>query len=211
MDFQPSVRDPRKSGFGFDIRVFHERGTKLSLHGHAGTGQTVLDVAGSDESAAQDVFPAVLMDPVRTFRNRRLHSIDERQRVPLDREIILVESAHRRSRSDDRRDSLASESRLGYGEHGLLGISRYDAEIVAAVDIRSREDRLDSLSFFGELLQIAELEMRARMRRSNDPHDERIRRSDVVAEPLGSLHLKFSVKPRNRIADASAPIGRRAG
>ena len=208
MNFQPSIHDPRKSGFGLDIRMFHERSIKLSFHGRAGTGQSFFSFASSDESAAQDVFLAILMDPIRTFRNRCFHRINERQRLPPDRKFIFIECAHCRPRPDDRRDGFASESRLGYSEHRLLGISGYDAEIVATINIRSCEDCLDSVSLFNEFLQVLELEMRARVRGSNDPHEERVRRSDVVAEPFGSLHFELSVKSRNRIAYASAPIGR---
>ena len=50
--------------------------------------------------------------------------------------------------------------------------------------------------------------MRARIRGPNDPHEECLRRSDVVAELFGSLHFEFPVKPRNRVAYSSAPIGR---
>ena len=206
MNFQPSIHDPRKSGFGLDIRMFHERGIKLSFRGRVGTGQSFFSIAGSDESAAQDVFPAVFMDPVRTFRNRCFHRINERPRVPLDRKFIFIECAHCRPRPDDSRDGFASESRLGHSEHRLLGISGYNAEIVATINIRSCEDCLDSVSLFNEFLQVPELEMRARMGRPNDPHEERVRRSNVVAELFGSLHFEFPVKSRNRIADASAPI-----
>ena len=154
-DLEP-VADPScPAGLRLDVGVLDERRLKLAFDHDRGGLQGGIDVAASDPAAHEHVVRVVLMQCRGVGRERRL-DVDRRQRLPLDRQVLVRDGDDRVGLADEREDRLPDVAHDPVREHRLVLAGLVDPERRLARDVGGGQRAHDPGSGRGPRVQVAD-------------------------------------------------------
>ena len=139
-DLDAAVDDARRPGLGLDVGVLDVGGLERPGRRRGGRGQVGVDVAQPDEALDEDVPGRGLVEPGRGRVERGVDADQRRQRLPLDRQLVVGDGGHGRGVADERQHGLAAVADVALGEDRLVLAGRVDPEPVVARDVVGGQD-----------------------------------------------------------------------
>ena len=220
-DLDAPVDDARGPGLGLDVRVLDVGGLERPGRGRGGRGQGGVDVAQPHEALDEDVPGRGLVEPRRGRVQRGVDPDQRRQRLPLDRQLVVGDRGHGRRVADERQHGLAAVADVALGEHRLVLAGRVDPVPVARPGRRRRPGSGRGPGGGRGRREVADPEARVRVRRADRPQVPGAvgrrgrrrtarRRSPWPARPCGRCARRPRRRPPGPGASATPPGRRRA-
>ncbi|MDB5376378.1 MAG: hypothetical protein JWR00_824 [Rubritepida sp.] len=192
---------PREAGLRLDIGMLDEAGLPLAPGDMGAVLQRRFGIAAPDEAGGEHVVRELRVQ--RLGLQRGVQIGQWRPHVPGDGQGFETQRLHRLARADHGTDRIAAIEHAPRREDRLVLDMRIDAVAIAPGHILRAQHRPDSGMRGEKIRDLAQHEMRMRVRAADGAQPERIGRREVGAVALRAVQLGHAVHARQPVADGA--------